>query len=377
MPDSHDISCRDVFISLQSGGNFIWGHLTCPGTLSWHHSVAEFQRHEPSFWLLELFGESLLCSEVFRPRSATDIPKWTSPPILPGPSLNPRYLKLWVLALSSKPHPWAFGSQWTTVFPELLWCQLSADSSGCSFFLEPPFRIIFTLCPQNLTLSNNWMKGSKWGHIIVTFLKVPKHAQATRIETHTLVPFTHQSTSTLLNGIFCNREGTLSSNLSVCFYQPWVLASLLTDMANYSLEIMLLSHLWWGGVRPQNLLTHMLPFNKTYVAWSKHQTRDSGGKKRNLWFQIIVPFTCLWRKVWVLNSRLFRLKGKLRSPSWLSKIIMDGTALLHPLPSTCLQSQFPFPKESQGGFQPENTLVHPHSLFLDPELQINAFFLTS
>lgn len=67
---------------------------------------------------------------------------------------------------------------------------------------------------------------------------------ATRVETHTLAPLTHYSMATLLNGIFCNREGRLSSNLAVCFYQPWVLPLFLADMANYSLERMLQSHLW-------------------------------------------------------------------------------------------------------------------------------------
>lgn len=280
VPDSHDISLQEMSLF----------HSRVEGTLS------------EVIWLARAHSAGITVWQNFRDMSFLLVP-WTlwrkfallwsipsevnhrhpyvnPPPVLPGSSLNPSYLKLWVLAHSSKPHPWAFGFQWSTVFPELLRCQLSADGSGCSYFLEPPFRTIFTLCPQNLTLLNNWTKGPKWGHIVVAFLKVLKDAQATRVETHTLVPFTHQSTSTLLNGIFCNREGTLSSSLSVCFYQPWVLASLLTGTASYSLEIMPpASPLVWG-VSPQSPLTHMSPLDKAYVAWSKHQVRDSGAKRK-------------------------------------------------------------------------------------------------
>lgn len=190
--------------------------MTCPGTLSWHHSVAEFQRHKglPNGSLSSLEKPGLLCSIASPLRSATDFPMWTPPPALPASSLSPGYLKLCVLILLLQAP-----THRRPLVPSEVSSQRYSDASSAlavlgTLLLEPPYRTSFTL-----KILLNERLGMMFYHC--HFYKgVQACSGATRVETHTLVPLTRQSTAALLNGIFCNRAGRLSSNLAVCFYQP-------------------------------------------------------------------------------------------------------------------------------------------------------------
>jgi hypothetical protein len=280
------LCARDIFISRSR----VEGGTCIPGVkwLSWRHSsvIAGWQNfgdHEGlsigSLGSLENPG--LLCSET----SLWGQPQ-TSPCGIPlYPFLSPvRQTQLpgivGSLSAPPSPNPWAFGSQQTTVFTEVLWYQLSAHSSGHAFLLEypsGPLSMLHSKKSYTVEQPSDRLR-MRQGHCHVS--EDSGHAQMQSGLSPTPwcpSPLNPQRLFGMRD--FATERGTLSPNLSVCFYQPRVLPALLADKANYSLGRML-CHTFGAGTQRTEPTDSRLIIWQALAVWSKYQIRDSVEKEK-------------------------------------------------------------------------------------------------
>lgn len=145
------------------------------------------------------------------------------------------------------PNTWAFGSQWTTVFTEVLWHQLSADSSGRSFCLEHPSGPLLRFTLKVLHCGTTQWQAQNEARPLVFHWRFWACSDATRTEPHPLVtprPSIH-SYSSEWDSLQQGGELWVPTFL-FAFISPESCPALRTDKANYSLGRMC-SHTFGAG----------------------------------------------------------------------------------------------------------------------------------